>query len=136
MKVKSFIIFIFIIILSCSKSNDKEFVARNNAEFNDIELLLRKAKTSKTITNNKKFLDSAYNIVIKQKNSQEMRDVLSKIIFEYYYLNDLESVNIASKHLLKFSEATNDSINLGVAFRSKAFYFKDRKILDSSFSFA
>jgi signal transduction histidine kinase len=133
LKVKSFIIFIFIIILSCSKRNDKEFVVNNNTEYNDIELLLREAKVAETITKNKKFLDSAYNIVIKQKNSQQMRDVLSKIIFEYYYLNDLESVNIASKHLLKFSQTTNDSINLGVAFRSKAFYFKDRKILDSSF---
>ena len=133
MKAFRVIIIFVLLTISCSKSKEREFTESNGKQINDAEIFLSKVKIVKTNSEKKKNLDKAFINIIKQKNSQETRNILSKIIFEYYYLNDLENVNNTSKHLLKLSESTNDSTNLGIAYRSKAFYFKDRKILDSSF---
>lgn len=135
MKTKFIFLFILIFTISCSKKNEGENINVKIEKNNDIEKYLNLSKNESLYVNKKKFIDKAYKTLAFGENNLQSRNYLSKIIFEYYYINDLESVNNASKYLLKLSEKTNDSINLGVSYRSKAFYFKSKNILDSSFYF-
>ncbi|MBF6641348.1 tetratricopeptide repeat protein [Flavobacterium sp. J49] len=133
MKTKLFFLIILISLFSCSKKDEKESTNLKNERNDSVEKILNLSKSKPSFFEKKKLIDKAYEIVSNGDNSLQSRNYLSKIIFEYYYINDLESVNNTSKYLLKLSKKTNDSINLGVAYRSKAFYFKSKNVLDSSF---
>ncbi|NNT71178.1 tetratricopeptide repeat protein [Flavobacterium sp. IMCC34852] len=133
MKTKLFFSIILISLFSCSKKNEKENTNLKIERNDSVEKILNLSKSKPSFFEKKKLIDKAYEIVSNGDNSLQSRNYLSKIIFEYYYINDLESVNNTSKYLLKLSKKTNDSINLGVAYRSKAFYFKSKNVLDSSF---
>lgn len=78
-------------------------------------------------------INKAYSFVKKGNNSALNRDNLSKIIFEYYNLNDFDKLKEASLHLMKKSGLAKDSLSLAKAYRYLGGYYKLSKVLDSSF---
>lgn len=132
MNTKLLISLIFLLLLSCNKKASKETYAEssNTKEIsNYLETYL-----NKEIGEEKK-VDSLFNLVKNYKNSVEVRSLLAKLVFEYYFLKSNRGLNKSSKLLINLSEEVNDSINLGIGYRSRAFYFNNLKELDSSFKY-
>ena len=69
------------------------------------------------------------------QNTKEKRNLLSDIVFQYYNFEINDGFNNSSIILLKNSLAASDSINLGKAYRCRAFHYKNSSKLDSSFIF-
>ena len=136
MRTKYFIqIFIFFLILSCTKENKNDSDSVKNEFYTDYDKYIELSKSKKSPKDKKYLLDIAFNKIKNFKNTPEARNSLSKIIYEYYFINDLEGLESSSRLLLKNSTSANDSINLGFAYRTKALYFNNIKILDSSFKY-
>lgn len=84
---------------------------------------------------NKLDLDKSFDILKYQKNDLNNRTLLYDIVVEFYKNNDIKKLDDASKLLLNLSTASNDTLNLGMAYRSRGnLYFKTQK-LDSSYYF-
>lgn len=134
MRTKFFIsLLISFFILSCSKNSKKDSNNNKKEVYTDYDIYIKLSK-SKTVTKDKKeILDIAFNKIVKIDNSSESRKALAKIVYEYYFLKDFDGIGNSSLLLLKQATEANDSINLGVAYRSRAFYFNSVKKLDSSF---
>jgi signal transduction histidine kinase len=79
------------------------------------------------------FLNKAFSLTYKLQNTKESRNLLSDIVFQYYNFDVKDGFNNSSKALLKKSLTSLDSLNLGKAYRCRAFYYKKENILDSSF---
>ncbi|WNM19563.1 tetratricopeptide repeat-containing sensor histidine kinase [Flavobacterium capsici] len=131
MKNLLFLIIPFLIIISCSKTGEKS----NSLEKDYSEISLNFDKDFEKISDaeKNKFLDSIYYKIKTSTNNKKNRDLLSKVIFKYYFLKDEKGIDNSSNLLIKLSSEEKDSINLGVAFRSRAFYYNKKLNIDSSF---
>lgn len=132
MKITCFLIFSSFIFFSC---NNNEINKKDDRKaLVNIEKQLEEIKKPKLSSEQKKILiDKSFESLIKNKNTKKTRDILSKILFEYYYLNNLEGLDKTSQKLLYLSKKNNDSANLGIAYRSRGFYFNQMNAFDSSF---
>ena len=118
--------------LGCTKKKSPKSQVVNgysNAEYY-FNLAKKESNTNQQRIN---FLNSAYKISTNLKNTHENRNLLSEIVFQYYYFDLLEEFNRSSKLLLNNSIYSSDTINLGKAYRSRATYFQKFDKLDSSF---
>ena len=132
LKVNYIIIFIIVLFLSCSKKktqiiSEKTILEKGSYYFN----LSKLEKYSDTQRIN--FLNKAFSLTYKLQNTKESRNLLSDIVFQYYNFDVKDGFNNSSKALLKKSLTSLDSLNLGKAYRCRAFYYKKENILDSSF---
>ena len=132
MKVNYIVIFIIVLFLSCSKKktqiiSEKTILEKGSYYFN----LSKLEKYSDTQRIN--FLNKAFSLTYKLQNTKESRNLLSDIVFQYYNFDVKDGFNNSSKALLKNSLTSLDSLNLGKAYRCRAFYYKKENILDSSF---
>lgn len=131
MKLKYLIFFVFIFLNSCSKKEkNKGYTSYNNDSVNYYYGLSKNEK----LDINKKvlFLNKALSNLEFQNNNKENRNKLSEITFDFYKYKDLNNFNKSASLLLRKSKEKKDSVNLGKAYRSKSFYFKDINELDSS----
>ena len=132
MKVKYFIIILLVLIFACTKKKaplDSEKTISEN-----VALYFNLTNTEKYTDQQRiEFLNKAYNLTSKLQNTKESRNLLSDIVFQYYNFQLYDEFNSSSKVLLRNSLATSDSVNLGKAYRSRAFYYKNANNLDSSF---
>ncbi|WP_396173109.1 tetratricopeptide repeat protein [Flavobacterium sp.] len=119
------------VLVGCtSKTTDKN----NNASNDSIQKYIALASNvSLDKTTRIHYNDKAYRLASKLKNTKESRNLLSDIVFQYYNFDIKDGFNNSSKVLLKNSLASLDSLNLGKAYRCRAFYYKNENILDSSF---
>ncbi|GAA4034679.1 hypothetical protein GCM10022386_19480 [Flavobacterium cheonhonense] len=136
MKTKIFYITIlyFIIFLSCSKDR-KEFSSSNSVTIETINKTLASSKKENNPKVKKALIDSIFRNIQYSKNSKELRNTLSDVVFEYYFLKSFKDIDKSSQLLLQLSKSSKDSTNLAVAYRSRAFYFNNIKNIDSSFNY-
>ncbi len=122
---------LFTLFYSCEKKNRKNITSQKKS---DVDSVI-KLSADKNIIKDKKLelIVDTYSSYKLEANTQSVRDDITKIIYEFFYLNDWNNLNDASTRLLKMSTSANDSVNLGVAIRFKGFYFKNEKVFDSSF---
>ena len=132
MKIKICSLLILLFLVSCKKNNE---ISNSSNSLNDAEKNLLISKKNNSIKSKVIYLDKSLKNIRESKNSEKTRELLVKIIYEYYYTNNLSGVNKASDKLLAFSKEANDSLNLGLAYRSKGFYFNNQNLLDSSFHY-
>lgn len=78
-------------------------------------------------------IDRAYQLILLDKNSSENRDNLSKIILEYYNLNDFNKLKNASQRLLKKSIMAKDTLSIAKSYRYLGGVYKYSNVLDSAF---
>lgn len=121
----------FIFLSACSK---KEKIKDSNSSNKDsVSYYYKLSKTEKLEVSKKLFyLNKALNNIEYQKNNLENRNKLSEITFDFYRYKDLNNFNKSAEILLLKAKEKKDSANLGIAYRSKSFYFKDKNKLDSS----
>ncbi|WP_333599586.1 tetratricopeptide repeat-containing sensor histidine kinase [Flavobacterium sp.] len=129
--------YLFYILLfisySCNKREKSDNIPRKKNN-QDLEIILSTLKNNKLTTYKKKaLLDKAFDISKSQANTKKNRDNISSIIFEYFYINDFEYLRTSSNTLIEKSSKAKDSVNLGIGFRFKAYYYKNERIFDSSF---
>lgn len=133
LNIKKYLILLSLFLLSCNKNSDKkkdnDLLATNEAEKQ--LTIAQNAELSNSLKKTK--IDKSLSILSSSKNSIKTRDLLAKIIYEYYYIQDYEGINKASGRLLNYSLQSKDSINLGLAYRSRGVYFDKINVLDSSF---
>lgn len=134
MKTKLFFL-VTILLFSCNKKKIEENHLKSSSSLDSIKRELNIYKTEKDFKTKQIFIDSVFNKLKLNKNSQDLRNVLSEVVFEYYFLKSYESLNKSSSLLLELSKSSSDSVNLGIAYRSKAFYFNSQKNIDSSFNY-
>ncbi len=132
MKVKYTLIFIAFVFFGCSKKkqnieSEKTISDKGVYYYN----LTKQEKYSDYQRIN--FLNKAFGLTYNLQNTKESRNLLSDIVFQYYNFEINDGFNNSSKLLLKNSLAASDSINLGKAYRSRAFYYKNSGKIDSSF---
>jgi len=130
LKIKVYLLSVLFFLASCNKEKVNSSNSLNEAEKN--LLISKKSKSSEAKILS---LDKSLKNIKESKNTKKTRELLVKIIYEYYYTNDLTKVNKASDKLLAFSREANDSLNLGLAYKSKAFYFNNQNLLDSSYNY-
>ena len=132
MKVKYIIILFIILIFGCTKKKTTASSEKTNSEKGFYYFNL--SKQEKYSDNQRiNFLNRAFSLTNKLQNTKETRNLLSDIAFQYYNFDVQEDFNNSSKILLKNSIAASDSVNLGKAYRCRAFYYKKSGKLDSSF---
>ena len=85
--------------------------------------------------NNVVNLNKSFELLNSEKNNSTNRNLLSKIVVEFYNNNDLEKLNSSSTLLLKLSENSKDTSNLCLAFRSRGNFYFSVQNLDSSYYF-
>lgn len=130
-----FILFIYsLLLLSCSKDK-KASSSKNSITLEAINKGLASSKKEVNPEIKKKLLDSAFTNIKYSRNSQELRNTLSDVVFEYYFLKSFKDIDKSSQLLLQLSKSSNDSTNLAIAYRSRAFYFNNIKNIDSSFNY-
>lgn len=133
MKVSYIIIFIVFFFFGCSKEKDSSINSEKNISkkvFFYYNLTKQETYSDSQRIN---FLNKAFSLTYKLRNTKESRNLLSDIVFQYYNFDIKDGFNNSSKVLLKNSLASLDSLNLGKAYRCRAFYYKNENILDSSF---
>ncbi|WP_295333659.1 sensor histidine kinase [Flavobacterium sp.] len=125
---------IILIFFSCSK-NEKTPSINKKRDSAKTYFNLYLSKKNLNDKNNELNLVKSFEILKSQKNDLENRKLLYDIIVEFYKNNRLDKLDESSKLLLKLSSTSNDTLNLGMAYRSRGnFYFKTQKI-DSSYFF-
>lgn len=131
--MKYFTLLIFSLFLfSCSK--EKKKVTINKGQ-DSAKIFFNKYKSNqdKNVLGNETNLDKSFSLLKDQNNELSTRNLLSNIVVEFYTNNNDEKLNKSSRLLLQLSLDSNDSINLGMAYRSRGnYYFKIQK-LDSSY---
>jgi signal transduction histidine kinase len=133
LKVSYIIIFIVFFFFGCSKEKDSSINSEKNISkkvFFYYNLTKQETYSDSQRIN---FLNKAFSLTYKLRNTKESRNLLSDIVFQYYNFDIKDGFNNSSKVLLKNSLASLDSLNLGKAYRCRAFYYKNENILDSSF---
>ena len=83
MKFKVYLIIAAILCLSSCEKKGKEQNIDEGLILKNIEKQLTLSKSLNS-TDKKKYIDSSLYLISKAKNSQKTRDILSKIIYEYY----------------------------------------------------
>lgn len=129
---KEYLLFFILLFLSCDKNtkvNNSEVQTSDSVSY--YINLNNKKSTSKSLKLTR--INKAYLFVKKGDNSVLNRDNLSKIIFEYYNLNNFNKLKEGSFILMEKSKLVKDSLSLAKAYRYLGGYYKLSKILDSSF---
>ncbi|WP_264519877.1 tetratricopeptide repeat-containing sensor histidine kinase [Flavobacterium sp. N1994] len=123
-----------LIIFSCSKNKSANTI--NSKKINAktyFETYKRNLNSGKN--NNDIYLIKALSSLKSEENNLNNRNLLSDIVFEFYKNGDKIKLDQSSKLLLDLSISGHDTLNLGMAYRSRGnFYFKIQK-LDSSYYF-
>ncbi len=129
---KEYLLFFIFLFIACDKNKKK-----NNSEVttSDSVSYYINLNKEKNISKSQQLerINKAYLYVKNGSNSQISRDDLSKIIFEYYNLNDFERLKDGSFLLMERSKLVKDSLSLAKAYRYLGGYYKLSKVLDSSF---
>ena len=131
-KLKYFYILFFILFtFSCSKEKEKISVTKENTAKTFFDFYKSDQNLKKP--DNDKMLIKSFDLIRHQKNDSNNRGLLSLVIIEFYKNNNIVKLDESSKLLLKLSFESHDTLNLGMAFRSRGnFYYKTHK-LDSSY---
>lgn len=135
LKVKYILLFIAFLFFGCSK--------KKTSTIDSEKTISDKGVYYYNLTNQEKysdhqrinFLNKAFGLTLNLQNTKERRNLLSDIVFQYYNFEINDGFNNSSIILLKNSLAASDSINLGKAYRCRAFHYKNSSKLDSSFIF-
>lgn len=132
MDIKNYFFIFLLILFSCNKKTSKK-EGNNSIDLKNAEKQLSISESIESTSEKKIYIDKSLASISNSKNSKNTRNLLSKIVYEYYYIQDYEGINKTSKKLLYFSKLSKDSTNLGVSYRSRGFYFDKIGVLDSSF---
>ncbi len=121
-------------MFSCSKNKSNDPIKKSEdspkAYFEKYKLNQTKKKLGNDLN-----LDKSFELLKFQKNDLTNRNLLYNIILEFYKNNNYEKLDESSKLLLSLSSSSHDTLNLGMAYRSRGnFYFKIQK-LDSCYYF-
>jgi signal transduction histidine kinase len=121
-------------LFSCSKNKSNDPIKKSEdspkAYFEKYKLNQTKKKLGNDLN-----LDKSFELLKFQKNDLTNRNLLYNIILEFYKNNNYEKLDESSKLLLSLSSSSHDTLNLGMAYRSRGnFYFKIQK-LDSCYYF-
>lgn len=133
MKVSYIIIFIVFFFFGCSKKKDSSINSEKNISKKVFFYYNLSKQETYSDSQRINFLNKAFSLTYKLQNTKESRNLLSDIVFQYYNFDIKDGFNNSSKVLLNNSLASLDSLNLGKAYRCRAFYYKNENILDSSF---
>ena len=123
-----------VFFISCSKDKSINSIKKNE---NSAKTYFDKYKLNqlKNQPNNELNLNKSFNLLKSQKNDLTNRKLLSDIVVEFYKNNNKDELDKSSKLLLDLSSYSHDTLNLGMAYRSRGnFYYKIHK-LDSSYYF-
>jgi len=123
-----------ILFFSCSKNKSANPVNKND---DSAKIYFDRYKTNQFSNkpNNELNLKNSFEILKSQKNDLNTRKLLSDVVVEFYKNNDKEKLDQSSKLLLQLSSDSHDTLNLGMAYRSRGnFYYKIQKP-DSSYYF-
>lgn len=120
------------VLFSCSKEDRKKSVNKSQ-DSSKIFFSNYKLHQSKNDIGNLSNLDKSFGLLKYQKNDFSKRSLLTKIIFEYYSNNNNEKLDSSSKLLLQLSLDSKDSINLGLAYKSRGNFYYNVQKLDSSY---
>lgn len=124
------ILFFLILILSCNKFRG-DFINDNSSS---VEYYLSK-KDDSTLNYKErlKFVDSAYQSVIKMPNIQKNRILLSEISFVFFENQQLDKFKESTNILLRRARETKDTIMIAKSYRYIGSYYKNTNVNDSSF---
>ncbi|MGV9002656.1 tetratricopeptide repeat-containing sensor histidine kinase [Flavobacterium sp.] len=132
MKIKYLFLLLTIFFFACSKNKKGNVSSKNNLDSISYYLKLYNNSNLKSVEKLKN-LNQSFEYLKKGKNNIATRTFLSDITIEFYKNNELEKFNESSILLLKLSLSAKDTINLGMAFRTRANYYYKKQNLDSSF---
>ncbi|MCF6128571.1 tetratricopeptide repeat protein [Flavobacterium sp. AS60] len=125
-----FLIFFTVFLYNCNNHGDKTFEDNYIQKTNTY---LTKIINSKSDEEALKLNDTAYNTIIKAKNSPDKRNSLNRIIDNYFQLGRWEEYKTSSQNLLKLSLISSDSIYIAKSHRCLGNYYFNENVLDSSF---
>lgn len=98
-------------------------------------VLYYKYLNNKESKKSKSYLDESFKLLSNDVNSKQNRDLLSKIIIEYYNNDNVDKLDQSTKLLLSLSNTAKDSNYIALASRSRGnFYYRISKF-DSSYYF-
>ena len=125
--------FIAILLLfSCSKDKSNN---SNNKTLSSSQAYFEIYNLNKSKKNNDINLNKSFELLKTEKNTLTNRNLLSKIVVEFYNNNNLEKLNTSSNLLLKLSLNSNDTLNLCMSYRSRGNLYFSKQKLDSSYYF-
>jgi signal transduction histidine kinase len=131
--LKIYIIIIsFFLVFSCTKEKTNNTINKDGESYK-FYFEKYKSNINNNSIENKKNLVKAFDILKTQKNDLTNRKVLSEIVLEFYKNSDNDNLNESSKLLLLNSTQSNDTLNLGMAYRSRGNYYYKIQKLDSSY---
>lgn len=130
--IKTFLVVIFLIFVSCKKSKphtsfnenvlEKDIVSFENVLENEDTSIIKKNIAS----------DSLLNLLIKSKNDTIKRKRLVKLLVFNVINGRNEGFKITYEELLKASKEAKDTLNIANSYRYKAGYFRNISVYDSS----
>ena len=128
------LLLISIIVLSCSKNKSKNSINKNE---NSAKIYFNRYKSNQLNNNpdNKLLLNKSFELLKSQKNDLTNRNLLSDLVVEFYKNSDRGKLNESSKLLLQYSSNSHDTLNLGIAYRSRGNYYFKIQLLDSAYYF-
>jgi len=134
LKKNILILFLIVIVLSCSKNkqdiNSEKLVSDSLSYYmkqSNLNALQQKDKDAST--------DKAFKLIKTLKNTSQNRDTLFNIAYKYYENKDWVKFQESTKFLLKKSLEKNDTTNIVKSYRYIANYYKKTQVYDSSFSY-
>lgn len=127
-----YLLFFVVLFFSCSKDKKKYSSERTVSDSVDYYVL---SYNEKGLSEKERLhrVDKAYQSIIGDDNSLENRENLSKVILQYYNLNDFDRLKKASKQLLKKSNLAKDTLSIAKSYRYLGGVYKYSNVLDSSF---
>ncbi|MCF6131298.1 tetratricopeptide repeat-containing sensor histidine kinase [Flavobacterium wongokense] len=133
MKIRYATLILLTFFCACTKKKPQD-VSENKNISDRGEYFLKLSNQEKYSDEQRvKFLGNAFKLASNNNNTQQTRNLLSDIAFQYYNFNIEEGFDKSSKVLLKYSLSSSDSVNLGKAYRCRAFFYKNEQVLDSAF---
>ena len=132
MKIKHIFISLTFFFFACSKSKKENVTSKNNLDSTSYYFKLYKNEDLSSFEKQKK-LNQSFEFLKKGKNNLAKRKLLSDITIEFFKNNDIEKFNESSNLLYNLSFSAKDTINLGMAYRTRANYYYKKQNLDSSF---
>ena len=128
-----YIIFLALLAcFSCSRENKKKANQTNKEKPSFfLNKYLSLNESDKRLNLN--YLNKSFNLIISEKNTSQTRNLLSKIILEYYNNSDFNKLNESAGLLISLSSQANDSINIALGYRSKGNYYYKINRFDSCY---
>lgn len=116
----------------CSKSKRKALSKETNLD--SISYYLNNSYNKGLSEENEiKYIENAYELLANSENTQKNRDSLFSISMRFYNKRKWEKFYNVSKIYLNSSRISNDSNNLGKAYRFRAGFYKNTDKLDSAY---